>query len=167
MPFGHSKTTWGSKKVNNFCPPPKLFTFWFFFFASKLLPKTQNVPKEGWPRKLQNFWFRGGSRIKSGILENPGQKSPEFWFQGGGVQKKNSGILERIPEFWNFYSHSAVKTKFWNSRILEFWNSGIFPEFQNFFLDPPPLKPEILDFAGPPLWNKIQKIQIFVPAPPN
>ena len=45
MPFGHSKTTWGSKKVNNFCPPQKLFTFWFLGATKTSTKKPKMVPK--------------------------------------------------------------------------------------------------------------------------
>ena len=30
MPLGHSKTTWGGKKVNNFCPQKNIYLFLFF-----------------------------------------------------------------------------------------------------------------------------------------
>ena len=48
MPFGHSKTTWGSKEVNNFCPPPKLIYFLFFLQEGKR-PKMDQKPLHNSP----------------------------------------------------------------------------------------------------------------------
>ena len=104
MPFGHSKTTWGSKKVNNFCPPKNylLFVFWGL---QNLYKKTKMVPKKQ-GREFSKPYFRQGNSQNNlstkNLLPSP---SPQF---SPTKKSQNFSIFSNSQIFSNFRKFSQI-----------------------------------------------------------
>ena len=75
MPSGHSKTTWGGKKINNFRPPKN---YLFFVFSSYI-----------WAEFGQNLAEFG--RNVGGIWEKFGQNLSRIWAEFGSEFGQNLG----------------------------------------------------------------------------
>ena len=127
MPFGHSKTTWGSKKVNNFCPP-KIFHFLFFGGYKASTKRHQHGPKKKQGREFSKPYFRQGNSQK----QSPNKKSPTLPPQFS--QKKSQIFSNLFLRIFIKIALSAARSVFENfsqKYFLTFWGGNCPEKFSN------------------------------------